>query len=65
MAPLAQEKKRGREDINENNQGVGGQRISTPIRSSAASLMALGQHVLTPRQGRAWEFRSKFPLVGQ
>jgi hypothetical protein len=37
---------------------------STPIRNSAASLMALGKHVLTPRQGRLWEHRSKSPLGG-
>lgn len=64
-SPTSSREERGREDIDENNQGVGGQLINTPIRSSAASLMALGQHVLTQRQGRMWEFRSKSPLGGQ
>ena len=38
------------------------QQVSTPIRNSAASLMALGKHVFTSRQGRNWECRSKSPL---
>lgn len=36
--------------------------VSSPVRSSAASLMALGQHALTPRQRRLWEERGKSPL---
>ena len=28
--------------------------VNTPIRNSASSLIALGQQVLTPRQGRLW-----------
>lgn len=31
---------------------------NTPIRTSASSLIALGQHVLTPRQGRLWNMES-------
>ena len=34
----------------------------TPIRNSAESLMALGKHMFTPRQGRRWNERSKSPL---
>ena len=36
----------------------------TPIRSGAASNMALGKQALTPRQSRIWEYRSKSPLEG-
>ena len=39
--------------------------ISTPIRNSATSLIALGKHIMTPRQGRIWELRNKSPLGGQ
>lgn len=35
---------------------------NTPIRNSAANLIALGKHMLTPRQGRIWEHRNKSPL---
>lgn len=38
------------------------QRVNTPICNSAESLMALGKHMITPRQGRSWEGRSKSPL---
>ena len=38
------------------------QQVNTPIGYSAASLMALGKHVFTPRQGRNLECRSKSPL---
>ena len=38
--------------------------ISTPIRNSASSLMALGKQVLTPRQGRSWTYGNKSPLGG-
>lgn len=41
------------------------QHVSTSIRNSASSLVALGKHVLTPRQGRIWELRSRSPLGGQ
>ena len=41
------------------------QLINTPICNSASSLIALGKHVLTPRQGRIWELRKKPPLGGQ
>ena len=40
------------------------QSISTPIRNSASSLVALGKHVLTPRQGRSWTYGNKSPLGG-
>ena len=36
--------------------------VNTPIRNSAASLMALGKHIFTPGQGRSWEGRNKSPL---
>ena len=36
--------------------------LNIPIRNSAASLMALGKHVFTPRQGKLWENKSKSPL---
>ena len=39
-------------------------RISTPIRNSASSLLALGKQVLTPRQGRSWTYGNKSPLGG-
>ena len=32
------------------------QTISTPIRNSTTSLVVLGKHVLTPRQGRSWTY---------
>ena len=38
--------------------------VSTPVRNSATNLMALGHHVITPRQGRLWEARNKSPLWG-
>lgn len=38
------------------------QHAYTPIRKSAASLMALGNHIFTPRQGKMWESRNKSPL---
>ena len=38
---------------------------NTPIRNSANSLLALGKHTLTPRQGRLWEHRNKSPLGGK
>ena len=41
------------------------QHVSTPIRNSASSLVALGKHVFTPRQGRIWKFRSRSRLGGQ
>ena len=28
--------------------------VNTPIRNNTSSLIALGQHILTPRQGRLW-----------
>ena len=31
----------------------------TPIRNSAESLIALGRHMFTPRQGKSWEDRNK------
>lgn len=40
------------------------QRVSTPIRNSASSLIALGKYVLTPRQGRLWDAHNKSPLGG-
>ena len=49
-----------RENVLGKEQGT--QQINTPIRNSAASLMALGTHVFTPRQGRLWEGRNKSPL---
>ena len=38
------------------------QQVNTPIRNSAANLMALGKHVFTPRQSRSWEGRKKIPF---
>lgn len=38
--------------------------VNTPVCNNAASLMALGKHVLIPREGRLWEYRSKSPLGG-
>ena len=35
---------------------------NTPIRNSAESLIALGKHMFTPRQGKSWEDRNKGPL---
>lgn len=49
----------------DNNISPKAQSISTPIRNSATSLIALGKHVLTPRQGRIWELRSKSLVGGQ
>ena len=30
--------------------------------SASIGLIALGKHVLTPRQGQIWEYMNKFPL---
>ena len=49
----------------DSNSSPRAQLINTPIRNSASSLIALGKHVLTPRQGRIWELRNKSPLGGQ
>ena len=35
-------------------QGQGVPFANTPIRNSASSLIALGKHIITPRQGRLW-----------
>ena len=49
----------------DSNSSPRAQLVNTPIRNSASSLIALGKHVLTPRQGRIWELRNKSPLGGQ
>lgn len=38
------------EDVNV--QGVDKSLVGTPVRNNAPNLMALGQHILTPRKGR-------------
>lgn len=38
--------------------------VNIPICSSGTSLLALGKHVLTPRQGRVREHMNKSPLGG-
>lgn len=38
------------------------QPFSTPIRNSASNLIALGKHVLTPRQGKSWTYGNQSPL---
>lgn len=43
-------------------EGQEGPQVNTSIRHSVASLMALGKHVFTPRQGRLWKHRNKSPL---
>ena len=40
----------------------GALQANTPIRNSAASLIAMGKRMLTPRQSKIWELRSKSPL---
>lgn len=35
---------------------------NTPIRNNATNLMAIGNHIFTPRQGRMWESRNRSPL---
>ena len=57
-SPIASRDKRDK-DRNRNyafNQGQIAQGVNTPIRNYANSLIALGKHVLTPNQGRIWEF---------
>lgn len=49
---------------NERGEENGLQRGNTPIRSSAASLMALNNYMFSPRQGSLWEGRNKPPLGG-
>ena len=61
-SPASSNDTRTRED---NNLYPHGQLINTPIRNSDNCLIAMGNHVLTPRQNRIWEFRSKSPLGGQ
>ena len=45
--------------------------VNTPIRNSASSLIALGKHIITPRQGRLWgggtnpNYRKKGHLYSQ
>ena len=41
------------------------QMTNTPIWNSAASLMAIGQQILTPMQSRIWEFWGKLYLGGK
>ena len=60
-SPTTSREDRGGED---SYQETGNQLATTPIRNSAANLMALGKHVLTPRQGRMWEFKGKSPFGG-
>ena len=60
-SPTSSTEERGNEDT---YQEPGNQVAATPIRNSAANLMALGKHVFTPRQGRIWEFKGKSPLGG-
>ena len=40
------------EEAREHDQGASF--VNTPIRNSASSLIALGKHIITPRQGRLW-----------
>ena len=63
--PTTSQKARGRERNSYFNQLLVGHLASTPICNSASSLMALGQHAMTPRQWRIWESRNKSPLGGQ
>ena len=58
-SPITSLKDRGSEDTSTYNQELGNQLASTPIRNSTANLMALGKHVLTPRQGRIWEVKGE------
>lgn len=50
------------EDQNSPNQDLGNYLMNTPIRKSAASLVALGQHRLSPRHGRIWKNKGKSRL---
>ena len=61
-SPTPSHDQREGEDLNNSPRG---QVMSTPIRNSASSLIALGKHVMTPRQGRIWDLRNKSILEGQ
>ena len=49
-SPTMSQEVRGREGNSVGNQQLGGYFANTPIHNSATSLMALGQHVMTPKQ---------------
>ena len=45
-------------------QETGSPRATMPIRNSAANVLVLGKHALTPRHGRIWKYKGKSPLGG-
>lgn len=51
-SPNSSKDSRNNRDGRDTNHGTSPQYASTPIRNNAANLMALGQHELTPGQGR-------------
>lgn len=53
---------RAKEDTNMYDQNSGSQLVTTPIENNVATLITLGKHVITPRQGKIWEYKEKFPL---
>jgi hypothetical protein len=61
-SPTSSLEDRGREETITYEQESGSPLAITPIRNSAANLLALGKHALTPRHGRIWEFKGKSPL---
>jgi hypothetical protein len=63
-SPTSSLEDRVREDVTTYDQDSGSPLATTPIRNSAANLLALGKHALTPSYGRIWEFKGKSPLGG-
>ena len=53
--PTTSRDERERDGNNDLNQGKLAKVVNTPLHNNANSLMALGEHVLTPSQGRLWE----------
>ena len=60
--PTTSQNTRNNYDNVDQNHDKGMHMMNTPIRNSASNLIALGQHVFTPGQGKMWECRNKSPL---
>ena len=63
-SPTSSLEDRGREETTTYEQEPGSPLATAPIRNSAANLLALRKHALTPMHGRIWEFKGKSPLGG-
>lgn len=64
-SPTTSQENRNNYGDGEQNQGKEIHMGNTPVSNSVSSLIALGQLVLTPGQGKIWEGRNKSPLRRQ